>query len=210
MVNHESIFMRHAFPCPPDEAWYIDHALPPVWSLIKDTLKGRRVLDIGCASGWVAYYARLAGATVFASDIFETMVHPTLPFVLADKEHLPFGDGTLDGVLTSNTLHHGDLLCTVDEVARVLKPGGLFASLIEPCIPRWTKEYTYLMTHCAVEMQSGIDERRPHLWAYWDACRGFAQCQFYQMDTLEPFLRTDGMDSSARDYEGGISIVAYR
>ncbi len=199
----EAAFMRQAFPTPPDQAWYDNYALPAGWALIADKLPGAFVLDIGCASGWVAYHARKAGARVIASDIFETYVHPSLPFLLADKEHLPFADGTFDLVLTSNVLHHGNLAQTVLEACRVLKSEGIFVSFTEPCIPEDVDEQSYLHQYCRDERESGIDERRPTLLAYesaFEVC--FALHWFFAGGDPKPY--------QGFEYHGALRIEAVK
>jgi len=59
---------------------------------------------------------------------------PTVTTVVADcQERLPFDDGFFDRVLAIHVLEHlPDLPSALDEVARVLAPGGRFVTVI-PC-----------------------------------------------------------------------------
>ncbi len=55
---------------------------------------------------------------------------PDAPRVTADGQQLPYRDGSFDGVYTINVLEHvPDPKALASEVARILKPGGLFLSL---------------------------------------------------------------------------------
>ncbi len=197
-MNAEATFMRREFPTPPDLAWYDAYALPIGWTRVKDRLAGLRVLDVGCGTGWVAYHARKAGATVVASDIFETWVHRSIPFVLASKMELPFAAGSFDAVLTSNTLHHGALVESGQEMWRVLKPGGFFVSFTEPCIWNHHDEQVYMAAQCAVELASGIAERRPNMRAYQQALRFFQRVSYWEYQTMAPI--------TGDDFEGGLVI----
>lgn len=75
------------------------------------------------------------GRTVFGIDlsmdeIREARMLGPGPWARADALHLPVGDNAIDAVISSMTLaviqETGDLL---DEIARVLRPGGMFATL---------------------------------------------------------------------------------
>jgi SAM-dependent methyltransferase len=53
------------------------------------------------------------------------------PAVMADEEALPFGDGTLDLVVSALALHHvNDLPGTLVQIRRALKPDGLFVAAL--------------------------------------------------------------------------------
>ena len=53
------------------------------------------------------------------------------PAVVADEEALPFGDGTLDLVVSALALHHvNDLPGTLVQIRRALKPDGLFIAAL--------------------------------------------------------------------------------
>ena len=53
------------------------------------------------------------------------------PAVVADEEALPFGDGTLDLIVSALALHHvNDLPGTLVQIRRALKPDGLFVAAL--------------------------------------------------------------------------------
>jgi SAM-dependent methyltransferase len=98
-----------------------------------ESLRGRRVLEIGCGAGvWTANLARL-GASVVPFDLATGLVRmaaqaadpaPVAPLV-ADMQRLPFADRTFDAVFGSMVVHHSpDHAALGREVARVLRPGG--------------------------------------------------------------------------------------
>lgn len=88
----------------------------------------RRWLDVGAGSGTLAEALAAAGAEVVALDVSDRRVvgtEPT-PFVVGRGEHLPFRDGSFDGVVSSNVLEHvEDTWGLIDELLRVCSPGGL-------------------------------------------------------------------------------------
>jgi ubiquinone/menaquinone biosynthesis C-methylase UbiE len=89
-----------------------------------------RVLDAGCGPGRFAERVhRELGAHVSAIDISSRMVDLTamrgIDAQLADIQELPFRDEEFDCVVANWVLHHvPDLDVALDEIARVLRPGG--------------------------------------------------------------------------------------
>ena len=102
-------------------------------------LAGRRVADLACGTGDIAYLLGEAGANVVGLDVTPRMLvlagrkappaaRPA--FVAGDMSDLPFEDASFDVVTTGYGLRNvPDLARAVSEVARVLRPGGLFLSL---------------------------------------------------------------------------------
>lgn len=199
--------MRRELPSPPPQEWYEAREWPDRWP---GDLRGKSVLDLGCGQGWIGWLAQQSGALVVATDIFREACHLDLPFLLASKEALPLPDECLDVVLCANVLHHGNLEATVSEVFRVLRNGGRFISLQEPCIPLKLDEDEYLAQHCAGELSNGIDERRPKGWEYWATLRPFRELDFWTFcgDPREPASKVgEPIFGSALDqFHGGLRI----
>ncbi len=102
-------------------------------------LPGGSILDIGCGVGRHCIYLggcgfRMAGMDVSPSGIKqsqEACAARNIPFEgrVSDMSTLPWLDSTFDAALSTSTIHHqlrGNLVRSMAEVARVLKPGGLF------------------------------------------------------------------------------------
>lgn len=113
----------------PEAAWIITQL---------GNLKGRRVLELGTGAGEGAVYFALQGADVVATDISPGMLkvvdavaakHRTsVSTMVASADDLSaFADESFDIVYGANTLHHVDAPRCLDEVRRVLKPGGFGA-----------------------------------------------------------------------------------
>jgi SAM-dependent methyltransferase len=97
--------------------------------------RGLKVLDVGCGNGYVLFQYARNGAEVTGVDLTATAVDLSrkrfalggLPgkFVEIDGEHLPFPDDHFDIACSMGVLHHiSNPQTTVDEIYRVLKPGG--------------------------------------------------------------------------------------
>ena len=115
------------------------------------------VLELGCGTGRVALPVVKAGATLVGVDFSAPMlararrrlIRARLTdralLVRGDIRHLPFrsrnGFGLVMapyGILQSLTSER-DLQATLKSVARVLRPGGLFALDLVPDLPRWSE-----------------------------------------------------------------------
>lgn len=90
----------------------------------------RRVLEVGCGWGELAeWVARETGAEVVATDLSPRMVELALgrgvDALVADVQALPFAEAEFDLVIAAWMLYHvPDLALGLDEIARVLEPGG--------------------------------------------------------------------------------------
>jgi ubiquinone/menaquinone biosynthesis C-methylase UbiE len=97
--------------------------------------------DLGCGPGYlVVKLAQVApGLHVTGIDVMEEMlveaeanarrsgVHDRVAFKQGDVAHIPFPDCSLDLVVSTLSLHHwSDPVGVLDEIARVLRPGGSF------------------------------------------------------------------------------------
>jgi ubiquinone/menaquinone biosynthesis C-methylase UbiE len=94
-----------------------------------------RVADLGCGSGVFTDLLHKQGYRAVGLDLSSKLIalgrakYPGVEFLEGDVEHLPFSDGSLDGVLLSGLVHHlPDPSRCASEVYRVLKRGGAFAA----------------------------------------------------------------------------------
>jgi len=101
-------------------------------------VRGKSLLDLGTGAGESAVYFALKGARVVATDLSPHMLdvvnkvaahhNVTLETKVASAEDLSdFADDSFDYVFGANVLHHVDTAQCLEEVKRVLKPGGIGA-----------------------------------------------------------------------------------
>jgi 2-polyprenyl-6-hydroxyphenyl methylase/3-demethylubiquinone-9 3-methyltransferase len=99
--------------------------------------KGKYVLDLGCAGGFMAEAiaergARVVGIDPAADAIAAASRHSsagglTIQYDVGVGEALPYDDNCFDAVVCVDVLEHvADLACVLTEVTRVLRPGGFF------------------------------------------------------------------------------------
>ncbi|GAA1395454.1 class I SAM-dependent methyltransferase [Luteococcus peritonei] len=99
------------------------------------------VLDIGCGSGALERELRREGRTVVGIDISTAEVERARqsgegPLALADGRALPFRDESFDCVVTALGLAVIQPTATLlDEIARVLRPGGVLVGLVPTVRP---------------------------------------------------------------------------
>ncbi len=92
-------------------------------------LSGALVLDVGGGAGYLTRALRAAGArcVLIDADLGELSWRgpPAAASVVADARALPVPSGAVDLVVSSNVLEHvPEPFAVVDEMARVLRPGG--------------------------------------------------------------------------------------
>lgn len=107
-----------------------------------NSLADKQVLEIGCGMGSHAHELAKSGAVITAIDLTQKAVQMTQSrFELfgvdnatvqqADAERLPFPDDSFDFVWSWGVIHHSaNTHCIVQEIKRVLKPGGKVAVMI--------------------------------------------------------------------------------
>jgi SAM-dependent methyltransferase len=97
------------------------------------------VLEVGCGDGmiWRENLDQIrAGWRLTLTDLSSGMVEQARAalgdragYAVADVQELPFADGSFDGVIANHMLFHvGDRPRAFSEIARVLRPGGLFCA----------------------------------------------------------------------------------
>jgi ubiquinone/menaquinone biosynthesis C-methylase UbiE len=130
-------------------------------------LLGKNVLEVSCGHGGGASYitrtfkpAKYKGLDLNPTGIAFCKEHHQLPgldFIKGDAENLPFVRETFDAVINVEASHcYPDFPRFLDEVARVLKPGGhfLYADFrFKDSIPAWEKA----IAECPLKMESMTD-----------------------------------------------------
>ncbi len=116
-------------------------------------LDGREVLDFGCGAGRLCAWFSDRGARTTGVDLSPAMLelaerrHPALDFDLVESSRLPYADGRFDVAVSVTVLHHNPYprqRLLLDELMRVLRPGGLLL-LLERTAPRRAAETLFTL-----------------------------------------------------------------
>ena len=123
----------------PVRAWIQRHVEAPLMIGPRGALHGLRVLELGCGRGVGVEILldQMGAAEVVAFDIDPTMVAlaekrtarfgDRVHLLVGDAERIDAPDAAFDAVVDFGILHHvPDWRQALAEVARVLKPGGVF------------------------------------------------------------------------------------
>jgi SAM-dependent methyltransferase len=109
-----------------------------------------RVIDLGAGTGILTAALADAGVPVTGVEPLEAMreqfaqQHPSLDCVDGTAERIPFADGSVDAVVVGQAFHWFDHGPALDELARVLRPGGVLALVwnVRDQAVDWVREWT--------------------------------------------------------------------
>jgi SAM-dependent methyltransferase len=172
-------------------AWYRWVATQIVWPA------RARVLEVGCGAGWLWAEASAhlpSGLDLTLTDLSRGMVveavervgglgrHRRVDGGIADAQALPFAPGSFDVVIANHMLYHvPDPRLAVDELARVVRPGGVvMAGTVGPSHLR------------------ELDEIRTEVFAQ---TRVGATVAIFGVEVGEPMLRGCFVDVEWRHYD---------
>lgn len=195
---------------------------PVLWALLGD-VRGLRVLDAGCGTGYLAGLLRERGAEVTGIDLSAEMIaiaradHPGIRFLQDSVSTLAsLEDATFDAVVSNYVLMDApDLQGAASSLHRILRPGGVAVVIFShPCFPQGRREEapdgsatTYRWDFPYFEEGRRVDPPWKHftrefIWfhrplsAYWKA---FQRAGFTVEDFQEPRLVPDQDPVAARD-----------
>jgi GT2 family glycosyltransferase/protein-L-isoaspartate O-methyltransferase len=104
------------------------------YALARELVQGKDVLDIACGEGYGSHLLSDVARSVTGVDVAENVVahaksryvRPGLRFELGHCAKIPLGDGSVDVVVSFETVeHHDKHQEMLDEFKRVLRPGGI-------------------------------------------------------------------------------------
>jgi len=171
-----------------------------------------RLLDIGTGAGHTALALAPRLAEVVLTDpvdamlaqarrLFQTADLWNAQFVRASAEQLPFPKASFDVVTTRLAAHHfDDVARAMSEVARVLRPGGIFI-FIDTTAPENAESAAY---QDEVESLRDPTHRRIHTKGEWIAfCEGAGlhiekQEVVRKAHDFEPWLERGGEDAATQ------------
>ncbi|BDB42988.1 MULTISPECIES: phthiotriol/phenolphthiotriol dimycocerosates methyltransferase [Mycobacterium] len=137
-------------------------------------LTGKKVLEVSCgAGGGASYIARKLGPASYTGldlnpasiDLCKRM-HTVrgLDFVQGDAQHLPFPDESFDAVVNVEASHqYPDFAGFLDEVTRVLRPGGHFLytdSRRNPVVGEWETDLAGIKLRKLAQRDIGREAKR--------------------------------------------------
>jgi malonyl-CoA O-methyltransferase len=168
-------------------------------------LSGKRVLDLGCGTGYFSSLLLARGAEVVCVDISQEMLNKAhqrcgnekTTYVLADAEHMPFDDESFDFVFSSLALQWcRDLSYPLKEVRRVLKKSGkgLFSTLVDGSLYELRDSWKKIDAYQHVNDFITINQVKIAL--------AQAQCQNHHLDLTSITIWYDSAFSVMRDLKG--------
>ncbi len=101
--------------------------------LLPSKIKGKKLLDAGCGTGWVSLEATKRGCLVTSLDLGPELLNEVkrkceTTRVIGSVLELPFPDNTFDLVVSTEVIEHvTSPTQAIKEMYRVLKPGGMLA-----------------------------------------------------------------------------------
>jgi ubiquinone/menaquinone biosynthesis C-methylase UbiE len=125
--------------------------------------KGEKILDIACGDGELSLRIAQRGADVYGLDMsaagiasakrLAAIAKLDCEFTVGDAERLPYNDGFFNGVVCSSSLEHfKDDARSLNEMRRVLKPGGRAILTVDsftyPIVPELKEQHRQM---CSVE-----------------------------------------------------------
>jgi 2-polyprenyl-3-methyl-5-hydroxy-6-metoxy-1,4-benzoquinol methylase len=178
------------------------HWLEYAFYLLGD-IKGKKVCDFCCGHGEMSVYLAKCGAYVDAFDISETGVECTKRLAHANEvesavtvkprsaHKTEYPSEYFDAVLAAGALHHLHLPYALEEIKRILKPGGKFVFL-EPIIShplmefiKWKTPLNKLLTlRTATLFEESLNEK--------DLLYIMSKFSNVEMDKFRFFARLEG------------------
>jgi len=204
-----------------------ESALPSAWVhpllgflegvIQKYDLKNVRVLEIGCGSGGLQTVAADYTGTDIASACGRYLRSPAR-FVCCPATALPLADDAFDFVFSIYTLEHiADVEKTLEEVRRVVRPGGIV--LLKPawfCRP-WNgrpwfhKSYRDRTTlekllHCSVRIRNSLPYRAVDLFQ-WRLRGLFNKGGLRRRKLIPNYDRPDVIDADAEVWLDPLDVI---
>jgi SAM-dependent methyltransferase len=169
--------------------------------------RGSEVLDVGCGNGYIAHHlSAMLGTSVTGIDVADSTDAP-IDYRQYDGREFPAPDASFDAVVSAYVLHHAqDVHLMLEEMKRVLRPGGL--AIIYEDIPAtawdrficWTHDLKWRKRTGACTFRGESD------WRVTFEAAGFESVCARQLsrwrNAMHPVRRHLSVLSSVRDHAG--------
>lgn len=110
-------------------------------SLIKKYAKGNKFLDAGCGTGLVLRHlpSSSVGFDINPRNLAKAKIHaPKANLIKGDIEKMPFGNARFTTIICTDVLEHlVETRRALDELFRVLSPGGVLIGSVPAANPVW-------------------------------------------------------------------------
>lgn len=167
-----------------------------------DQLPPARALDAACGTGRHARQLVARGHTVSGADLTPEMIErallnvPEASFAVADLRELPYQDRSFDLVVCGLALAHlPELDVAVDELSRVLSPGGqLIVSVLHPfqALLGWNAPFS------GSDGSRGFVREHPHLHS--DYLEAFGSADLRTIGCVEPTITEQELGAKRRAF----------
>lgn len=114
----------------------------------EEACRNKDVLDVACGTGYGAFHLSGSAKSVIGVDCSEKAIsyasrryqRPNVSFCIMDACSLSFPDESFDAICSFETIEHlADVETYLGEMARVLRPGGVYL-VSTPCAARTTQK----------------------------------------------------------------------
>jgi ubiquinone/menaquinone biosynthesis C-methylase UbiE len=135
LMNPLDVFMQRNYVYARYRKWWIERAVSRYFKTFIGELTGKRVLEIGCGSGYGAQVIKqfFDPQEVIATDLDHRLiskarsrvVDPSISFEVADASRLPYLDEQYDAIFDFAAIHHiPEWKDCLRELRRVVRSGG--------------------------------------------------------------------------------------
>jgi len=158
-------------------------------------LRGVRLLEFGCGSGFLTVLLAASGAKVTTFDLSPASVALTrrrcdengfhdVVTEVADAQDPPFEDASFDVIFGRAILHHLDVDRTAPQIERMLVPGGR-ACFIEPLgtnpLLAFVRDHVPYPNKNPVGDDHPFDDDELRAWGAWAATYRWRELQLFSM-----------------------------
>ena len=200
-----------------------------IWKDIKPLLRfakdGDQILDVGCGNGrlyqlFTDLSIRFTGVDISSGLIdIAKKSYPESNFIVSDMRKLPLDEEQFDITYSIAAVHHlppEGQRETLQEVAQVLKPGGLFVMTNWNFLGRWTKKRIekgrYLVgdtpDHIIANFISG-DKKTNEARHYWNITPEQMKSMATEagFEVVEQYYSKNGEHSDTKEGDNLISVL---